>query len=100
MRPTPPVVQQDGPDVLLTVHVQPRASRNRLVMTFPDRLTVHVTAPPVGGAANTACCALLAECLDLPKSRVSILGGEASRQKRLRIRTADAAQILLRLRGR
>jgi uncharacterized protein (TIGR00251 family) len=90
-------VQQDGPDVVVTIHVQPRASGNRLVMTLPDRLTVHVTAPPVGGAANAACCALLAECLDLPKSRVSILSGETGRRKRLRIRTADAARILAHL---
>lgn len=97
MRPVPPVVQQEGPDALLTVRVQPRASRNRLVLAAPDRIVVQVTAPPVAGAANVACCTLLAEHLGLPKSRVSILRGETGRHKRVRIRAADAAHILARL---
>jgi hypothetical protein len=100
VRPTPPIVQQDGPDVVVTVRVLPRASRNRLAMPSPDRITLHVMAASVGGAANAACCALLADCLDLPKSRVSILTGESGRQKRVRIRVADAAQVLARLQAR
>jgi uncharacterized protein (TIGR00251 family) len=97
VRPDPPVVQQEGPDVVLAVHVQPRASRNRVVTKLPDRITVQVTAPPVEGAANAACCALVADCLDLPKSRLSILRGDTGRRKLIRIRNADAAHIRARL---
>ena len=99
MRSAPPVVQQEGPDVVLAVHVQPRASRNRVVTKLPERITVQVTAPPVEGAANAACCALVADCLGLPKSRLSILRGETGRQKLIRIRDADVARILARLAG-
>ncbi len=92
----PPLAHQDGPDVLLTVHVQPRASRNQ-VKYMPDRVSVRLTAPPAGGAANAACCACLAELLDLPKSRLSVIRGLASRQKLIRIAGSDARQILARL---
>jgi uncharacterized protein YggU (UPF0235/DUF167 family) len=51
----------------------------------------------VEGAANAACCALLADLLDLPKSRVTILRGETSRRKQVRIHGANAAEILTRL---
>jgi uncharacterized protein (TIGR00251 family) len=97
VRPGLPAVLQDGPDVLLSLHVQPRASRNQLVFQGPDRLTLRLTAPPVEGAANAACCAFLAEQLDLPKSRVAILRGETARRKRVRIRGAKAADVLARL---
>jgi uncharacterized protein (TIGR00251 family) len=68
-----------------------------LLVHWPDRLTVRLTAPPVDGAANAACCAFLADRLDLPKSRVSVVRGEASREKLIRVHVADAAEILARL---
>ena len=100
MRPDPAVVRQDGPDVLLTVHVQPRASHNRLVSELPDRITVRLTAPPVEGAANAACCAFLADWLGLPKSRVLVLQGETARRKVIRIRDAEATFVVARLQSR
>jgi uncharacterized protein len=88
---------QDGPDVLLAVQVQPRSSRNQLVAQPPERFTIRLTAPPVEGAANTACCAYLAQLLGLARSRVVLARGETSRHKLLRIRDIDAGQVLARL---
>ena len=99
MRPALPAIRQDGPDVLLTLHVQPRASRNQLIVQRAERLVLRLTAPPVEGAANAACCAFLAERLDLPKSRITILRGEAARGKLIRIRNANCADVLARLRA-
>ncbi len=90
------LARQDGPDVLLTVHVQPRASRNQ-VKVAPDRVSLRLTAPPVEGAANAACCSYLAECLGLPKSRLSVIRGLTSREKLVRITGSDARQIIARL---
>jgi uncharacterized protein YggU (UPF0235/DUF167 family) len=36
----------------LTVQVQPRASRNEIVVAAGGSLRVRVAAPPAGGAAN------------------------------------------------
>gem|GEM_PF-546028 len=101
-----PAVVQVGPDVLIAVRVQPRAPRNQLVVargefrqSAPRSITIRVTAPPVAGAANAACCAFLAEVLGIPKSRVALARGEAARHKLLRIRDADAAAVLARLRS-
>jgi uncharacterized protein (TIGR00251 family) len=91
-----PLARQDGPDVLLTVHVQPRASRIQ-VRYAPDRVSVRLTAPPVDGAANAACCACLAELLNFPKSRLSVIRGLTSRKKLIRIAGSDARQIIARL---
>jgi len=97
VRSDPPVVRQDGADVLLTVHVQPRASQNQLVSEWPERITLRLTAPPVEGAANDACRAFLAAWLGLPKSSVLVLRGEKARRKVIRILNGEAAQILARL---
>jgi hypothetical protein len=61
------------------------------------RITLRLTAPPVDGAANAACRAVLAERLDVAKTRLTILRGDAARTKLIRIRDADAAEILSRL---
>lgn len=94
-----PAVVQDGPDVLIAVRVQPRASRNQLLTTGarPDSITIRLTAPPVAGAANAACCAFLAGLLGVPRSRVAIARGGTARHKLLRIRGADAAAVIARL---
>jgi uncharacterized protein len=98
MKPVPPIVKQDGPDVLLSVHVQPRASKNQLVLS-EVRITLRLTAPPVDGAANAACRAFLAERLGVAKSRLTILRGDAARAKLIRIRDADAAHVFARIRS-
>jgi len=93
-------LRQDGADVWLEIQVQPRASRVELCWRSPERLLLRLTAPPVEGAANLACREVLAALLDLPKSRIEIVRGEAARLKLLRIRGALAAQILARLPAR
>jgi len=98
VKPDPPLVKQEGPDVLLSLHVQPRASRNQLVFSS-DRITLRLTAPPVDGAANAACRAFLADRLDVAKSRLTILRGETARTKLIRIRDASATDVLTRFRS-
>jgi uncharacterized protein len=92
-----PRIRRDGSDVLLTLRVQPRASRNQLIVQPPDRILLRLTAPPVEGAANAAGCAVLAELFGVAKSRVVIERGETGRDKLIRIRDVDAAEILARL---
>lgn len=88
-----PFLRQTVAGVELTVFVQPRASRNRLVGLVGEELKVSLTAPPVDGAANLACRTFLAGLCRLPKSRVSILAGETSRHKRLLLQGVRAAEI-------
>lgn len=72
----------------LHIHVQPRASRNAIVGWHGNALKVALTAPPVDGAANAALIAFIAEFLGLKKSQVTLVRGETSRQKTLRVELA------------
>ena len=79
------------------VRVQPRASRNEIVAWQDDALRVRVSAPPVDGAANAAVEALLAQALRVAPSTVSVVRGERSRDKVVRVAGLSLADIRARL---
>jgi uncharacterized protein (TIGR00251 family) len=71
---------------ILSVRVSAGASRDRILGEHSGALKVSVSAAPEKGKANRAVCELLAKRLHLPKSHVSVISGETSRDKRLLIR--------------
>jgi uncharacterized protein len=82
----------------LDVRVTPRASKSKIEAS-PDLVKVWVTAAPTDGQANDAVCEALAKALQLAKSRVAIVKGHTSRQKRIRIEGLDSSEVLNRLGG-
>jgi uncharacterized protein (TIGR00251 family) len=74
---------KDG--LIISVYVQPRASRNQLCGVQGVELKIRLTSPPVDGAANKLCREYIAELFAVSKSNVEIISGETSRHKRLRI---------------
>lgn len=88
--------EQDGA-VLLALKVQPRASRNEIVGPLGAELKLKVMAPPVDSAANEAVVEFLARQLGLPRRAVSLVRGQTSPHKTIRldgITLAEAAQKL------
>jgi len=69
----------------LNVRVQPRASRDEIVGIHGNQLKVRITAPPVDGKANAHLIQFLAQEFGVPKSQITLLGGECGRDKRLLI---------------
>lgn len=74
-----------GSDLLLRVSVQPRARRDEICGIQGEALKVRITAPPVDGKANAHLIAYVATQCGVSKSAVSLISGESSRHKRLRI---------------
>ena len=81
---TAPWARWDDGDLVLTLRVQPRASRDAL-QPDAERLRVRITAPPVDGAANAHLQRYLAECFGVAASRVALVRGESSREKVVRV---------------
>ncbi len=77
--------------------MKPRASRDEVVGWRDDVLRLRVEAPPLGGRANDAVVLLIARAAGLPRSAVSLVGGERSRDKTLRVVGLDAAALRERL---
>ena len=68
----------------LNVRVGTRASRNA-VEPYKDGLRVYTTSAPTDGQANESVVRLVAKALMVPKSRITIKRGRASRDKLLSI---------------
>lgn len=77
----------------LVVRIQPGARRTAFVGWFGDLPKLAVAAPPVGGAANEAAAAALAEAFDVRQRAVRLVGGGASRTKRFEIDGVDDDRI-------
>lgn len=61
------------------------------------RLRVSVTAPPERGRANEAVLSLLARILGLPRGRVELVRGAASRDKVVVVRDMAPEEVMARL---
>jgi uncharacterized protein (TIGR00251 family) len=80
--------------LILDIYVQPRASRNQLCGVQGDELKLRLTSPPVDGAANKLCREFIADLLDVSRSAVTIISGESSRHKRIRVNSSNLEQLI------
>jgi uncharacterized protein (TIGR00251 family) len=60
-------------------------------------LLVRLQSPPVEGAANAELIQILAKALRVPRGSISIVAGERSRQKRVRIEGVSEDYVSTRL---
>ena len=70
---------------LLNIRVIPRSPRTRVDGKRGDATLIRLNAPPVDGAANEALVAFLSEVLGVPRRDISLVAGETSRNKRVRV---------------
>jgi len=72
---------------VVRVRVTPRADRDAVagVREGDGVLVIRTTAPPVDGAANTACVKMVADTLGVRRSQVSLAAGTTSREKRFAV---------------
>ncbi len=77
----------EGNNLILSVHIQPRASQAGIVGTYGERLKIKITAAPVDGQANAQVSKLLAKVFGVAKSRIVLLTGHTSRDKRFCIQS-------------
>ena len=73
----------DQDDLYLSCHLQPKARKDEFCGLYGDSLKIRITAPPVDGKANAHLIKFIAKNFGVAKSKVEIVGGELSREKRL-----------------
>lgn len=89
-----PAIQDSPEGAVLTIHVQPKASKIAYVGPHGDALKFRVAAPPVEGAANEALCAYLAGLFKLPKKSVVVQSGNSSRKKRVLLAGVSTQRVM------
>jgi uncharacterized protein (TIGR00251 family) len=75
-------VSQKPDRAIVSVRVQPRSSKSKIVVEG-DIVRVWVSSPPVDGEANRAVCESIAKKLKIAAGRVSIVGGATNRNKKV-----------------
>jgi uncharacterized protein (TIGR00251 family) len=81
----------------LELKIIPNAPRNEVVGWLGPALKVKIHAPALEGRANDELLDFLAERLGLPRRSITLLRGDKSRQKVVRIVGLDAAALHQRL---
>lgn len=76
--------------VLLKVAARPGASRSAIQGLVGDALKVAVQAPPEKGKANDELVRFLARTLGLRRPQVTLVKGDTSRDKVVRVEGLDA----------
>jgi len=88
----------EKPDgVILSVRVQPRASRKALAGQRSGALQVRLTAPALEDRANRQLLEFLSLSLKIPQGRLSLAAGKRSRNKKVAIEGLSRAALLERL---
>lgn len=90
------IIEADG-GVTFAVRVAPRSSRSQIVGVAGGALKIKLTAPPVEGAANAALIEFVAEWLGVRRSAVSIVSGNKTRIKLVRVNGVTQQDVEIRL---
>lgn len=90
----------DGDGVTLRLHIQPGAKKTEVAGLHGEALKIRLAAPPVDGKANACLIAFLAGQLGVARATISLVSGETSRAKRVRIAGVDPASVTSALKHR
>lgn len=82
----------DG-SLVLSLHIQPGAKQTGFAGLHGEAMKIRLAAPPVDGKANAALCAFLADFCALPTSAVTLISGQTSRTKRVRVEGAAPGAV-------
>ncbi|MGR3293285.1 MAG: DUF167 domain-containing protein [Candidatus Scalindua sp.] len=72
--------------IVVSVKVQPNASKDRVVGEHADQIKIAVTVAPEKGKANKAVIKVLSKWLGIKSSDIQIIFGETSRDKKVFIK--------------
>jgi hypothetical protein len=72
-------------ELLVSLVIQPKASRDQIVGWLGEELKIAITAPPVDGKANEHLRRYLAKICGTSFSKVTVVKGETNRHKTIKI---------------
>lgn len=77
------LTQTDSGAVVLHLHIQPKASKTKIVGLYDGCLKIAVKAPPVEGKANQELVRFLASLFKIATRDVTVKSGTLSRRKQI-----------------
>lgn len=87
------MIESADQGLILSVYVQPGASKNQIIGPHNGALKIKIKSPPVDGKANEALLDYLKELTGLAKKNINLVSGEKSRQKKVWIGGLSEADL-------
>jgi uncharacterized protein len=81
-----PFYQWQDNNLLLKLHVQPRAKESSITDIFNDMLKLKIKSPPVDNKANKEIISYLAKEFNVTKSSIELISGQTHRDKKFLIK--------------
>lgn len=78
--------------IILKIRISPNAAKNQLILS-DDMVKLKITAQPIENKANKAVVEYLSKLFKIPKTSISIVKGDTSKDKTLHLKTADLTKI-------
>lgn len=96
MSGTTPWARRTDRGWLLIIRAQPGASRSAIAGPYGEALRVRLAAPANDGKANAELVRFMAQTLNVPTRMVTLVRGQASRDKVLEVAdpTADISNLV------
>lgn len=83
-------IVEDG--VILRIRIAPNSAKNQFIVS-DDMIKLKITAQPIENKANKAVIEYLSKLFKIPKTSISILKGDTSKDKTLLLKTTDLSKI-------
>ena len=92
-----PAIRETDQGIILVVKVVPGSSRTTIGGLLENMLKIKVSSPPEKGKANQCLIEFLAEKLSVKKSAISIISGQSSPVKSIKILGISAETLSAKL---
>lgn len=79
--------------IVLKLRISPNAAKNQLILS-DEMIKLKITAQPIENKANKAVVEYLSKLFKIPKTSITILKGDTSKDKTLLLRTTDKEKIV------
>jgi hypothetical protein len=78
--------------IILRLKIAPNSAKNQLILS-DDIIKLKITAQPIENKANKAVIEYLSKLFKIPKTSISILKGDTSKEKTLLFKTDNEEKI-------
>ena len=86
------MIKETSDGLLIRIKIVPNSSKNDLIIE-DEFIKVKVTAQPIENKANKAVIEYLSKLFKIPKTSITIIKGETSKDKTLFLKTVDDIKI-------
>ena len=86
------MIKESKDGLIAQIKISPNASKNEIIKDETG-IKIKLTAQPIEGKANKALIEFLSKQFKIPKTSITILKGETSKDKTLLIKVFDSDKI-------